>query len=463
MGRGVSQTHPVLCFHLNNLFLYAARLYGAALANYGVAREGSDLTKWLTISQKKDLLLQYFILTCHFERLGLVTKKGRVRALERRWAVARGYCHKALVALTRTAGVKLTKNVRKNLGVKIMDKRENHDALVRLMIERKDGMSNRQLQRAFNKRTGNRQSTSQIQAKLSRLGATKHKVEMRPKLKRQHRIARKIFAMSMLDNRFHWHFDIDEKLFYTKSINGYVWVLPDHMTDGEIREIKEKHMESKSHITKVMVVTAVGRPIHNDVIDFDGKLFMTRCSVPYTAKQDSVHHKKGERYDKDVNVNGELYVHIIKQMLARITSLFGKYYPNAIITIQHDGAGPHRSLKAEKEVTRLGEINVPMVVFVRQNPQSPEQNANDLAVYRHLGAVVAEFDYRTADELMDAIIAAWQAIPENLLDHVFAMKCLVFKEIVRMDGHSIKIPHVGLRAAQGAGLLWEFIDEYMSY
>ena len=412
---------------------------------------------------KKDLLLQYFIYTCRHEALGLTTNNGRVRALEHRWAVARGYCSKALLALTQTAGLKLTKNIRKHMKVKIMDKRENHDALVKLMIERKAGLSNRQLMRAFNKRTGNKQPVSQIQRKLKALGATKHKVEMRPKLKRQHVIARKLFAATMIDNRFHWHFDIDEKLFYTKSMNGYVWVLPDHMTEGEIRNIKEKHVESKSHITKVMVVTCVGRPIHNDLIDFDGKLYMTRCSVPYTAKQDSVNHKKGDRYDKDVNVNGELYVHIIKKILQRITVLFGEHYPDVTITIQHDGAGPHRSLKAEMEVTRLGSMNVPMVVFVRQNPQSPEQNANDLAVYRHLGAVVAEFDYRTADELMDAIIAAWRAIPEDVLDRVFAMKCLVFKEIVLMDGHSIKIPHVGLRAAQAADLLWKFVDEYMKF
>ena len=391
------------------------------------------------------------------------TKNGRVRALEHRWAVGRGYCSKALVALTKTAGMKITKHVRKNLNVKIMDKRVNHDALVRLMIERTDGMSNRQLQRAFNKRTGMKQSTSQIQRKLKALKATKHKVEMRPKLKREHVVARKIFAATMLDNRFLLHFDLDEKLFYTKSINGYVWVLPDHMTDGEIRNIKEKHVESKSHITKVMVVTCVGRPIHDGCVDFDGKLHMTRCSVPYTAQKDSIHHKKGDRYDKDVNVNGVLYVHIIKQILARVTTLFAAAYPDKIITIQHDGAGPHRSLAAEVEVTRLGAINVPMVVFIRQNPQSPEQNANDLAAYRHMGSVVAEFDYKTADELMDAIIAAWKAIPEDLLDRVFAMKCLVFKEIVRMGGHSIKIPHVGLRAAQGAGLLWEFVDEYMKF
>ena len=364
---------------------------------------------------------------------------------------------------TRVEGrVTLERKVRVATGVKIMDRRENNQAIIDLMKERTDGMSNRQLLRAFNKRTGQRRALSMIQAKLISMGAQKHKVEMRPKLKQEHKAARKIFATSMLENRFHLHFDIDEKLFFTHTANGFVWTLPNHMTEDEMRRIKETHVESKRHITKVMVVTAVGRPIHDGDFHFSGKLFMARCSVPVTAKQDSVHHKKGDRYDKDVNVNGTLYVHLIKQLLARITVLFGTQYPDAIITIQHDGAGPHRSVWAEQMVTKLGELNHPMVVFIRQNAMSPEQNANDLAVYRHMGSVVAEFDYRTATELMDAIISAWRRIPEALLDRVFAMKCMVFKAIVCADGGSIKIPHVGIRAAQDAGCLWRFVDEHMA-
>ena len=164
-----------------------------------------------------------------------------------------------------------------------------------------------------------------------------------------------------------------------------------------------------------------------------------------------------------MNVNGTLYVHLIKQLLARFTMFFGDKHPDVTITVQHDGAGPHRSTWAEKMMTKLGELYVSMVVFVRQNPQSPEQNANDLAIYRHLGSVVAEFDYKTAEELMAAIITAWRSIPEAVLDRVFAMKCLVFREIVRLNGASIKIPHVGLRAAQEAGILWRFVEDTMRF
>ena len=166
-------------------------------------------------------------------------------------------------------------------------------------------------------------------------------------------------------------------------------------------------------------------------------------------------------YNHDITVNGELYVAMVKQMLEHISAVFAAQ-PDAIITIQHDGAGPHRSLYAENEVQRLGARNVPMVIFTRQDPQSPEENVNDLAIYRHMGSVVAEFDYRTSEELIIAIMDAWRRIPEDMLERVFALKCIVFKEIVRAGGKSIKIPRLGLEVAQRHGQLWQYVEEFMS-
>jgi hypothetical protein len=284
---------------------------------------------------------------------------------------------------------------------------------------------------------------------------------MKPAHKNEHVVRRLIYATGQLKNRWHYHFDIDEKLFYCKTANGYVWTLPDHMTEAEQNAIKTKKVWSKRYITKVMIMTAVGRPVHKDLLDFSGKLYIGRCSVPCTAKKDSANHKAGETYDHDCNVNGELYISMVKKMLTRMSAVF-KAQPNAVITIQHDGVGPHRSLYAENEVQRLGDRNVPMVLFTRQDPQSPEENVNNLAIYRHMGLVVAEFDYQTAEELIVAIMAAWRRIPEAMLERVFALKCIVFKEIVRAGGKSIKIPRLGLEAAQRHGLLWKYVEEFMS-
>ena len=384
-----------------------------------------------------------------------------VQALADKWGKDRNYFSKMQKKALSTPKMSLEGKVRIWEGVRIMDRPENHSELIKLMIERTDGLSNRQLLRAFNKRMCAKIKLKTMQRKLTAMGAKKHKPVMKPAHKKEHVMRRLIYATEQLHNRWHYHFDIDEKLFYCKTANGYVWTLPNHMTEAEQHAIKTKNVWSKRYITKVMIMTAVGRPVHNDLVDFDGKLYIGRCSVPYTAKQDSANRTAGETFDHDCNVNGELYVAMVKQMLERISVVFAAQ-PNAVITIQHDGAGPHRSLYAENEVERLGARNIPMVLFTRQDPQSPEENVNDLAIYRHMGSVVAEFDYRTAEELCVAIMDAWRRIPEDMLERVFALKCIVFKEIVRAGGKSIKIPRLGLAEAQRHGMLWRYVEEFMA-
>ena len=453
------------CTRAQCLLNCAALEYGKALDKYNSKRPGKQHTMKFSDGERKQLMFEYMIIRCQEETDDLGKPgigDGRVRDLCNSWGCHRNYPGRVLRDAIKKIGMDLTPMKRVLSTIKRMDLRRNEEAVVELMKER--AMSNRQLLRALNKRTGQQIKLKMLQRKLTALGAKKHKPVFKPKLKNSQKMRRLIFAQSQLKNRYHLHFDIDEKLFYCKSANGYVWTLPHHMTEAEMQALTDKQVESKRHFTKVMIVTAVGRPIHNKYIDFDGKLFISRCCVPYVAQQDSVHHKKGERFDKDVNVNGELYVKLCTQMLAQISKTFSHpHFKNAIITIQHDGAGPHRSCYAEREVTRLGARNMPMVIFIRQSPQSPEQNANDLALYRHLGSVVAEFDYRTAIELVDAIMHAWRQVPEDLLERVFALKCIVFAEIVRMRGGAIRIPSAGLRTAQAAGQLWEFVEEYMSW
>ena len=72
-----------------------------------------------------------------------------------RWGVSRNYCAKILKAGTIENGkVSLNRKIRQFTGVKIMDQRENHQAVIDIMKERTDGVSQMQLLRAFNKRTG---------------------------------------------------------------------------------------------------------------------------------------------------------------------------------------------------------------------------------------------------------------------------------------------------------------------
>ena len=53
---------------------------------------------------------------------------------------------------------------------------------------------------------------------------------------------RLIYATEQLNKRWHYHFDIHEKLFYCKTANSYVWTLPDHMTEAEQDAVKNKRV-----------------------------------------------------------------------------------------------------------------------------------------------------------------------------------------------------------------------------
>ena len=58
---------------------------------------------------------------------------------------------------------------------------------------------------------------------------------------------------------------------------GFVWILPDYMDEKQIKRIP---VQSKGHITKVMFLTAVARPIFNSagVCVWDGKVGMWRVA-----------------------------------------------------------------------------------------------------------------------------------------------------------------------------------------
>ena len=211
-------------------------------------------------------MFEYMLIKCQEETEDLGKpgiSDGRVQDLCNSWGCGRNYPNNVLRAAIAKVGLDLTPMKRVLSTIKRMDLRENEDVLVTLMKER--SMSNRQALRAFNQRTGQRIKLSMLQRKLVSMGAQKHKPVFRPKLKASQRMRRLIFGQAQLTNRYLLHFDLDEKLFYCKSANGYVWTLPKHMTDTEMQALTDKEVESKRHITKVMIVTAVGRPIHNSV------------------------------------------------------------------------------------------------------------------------------------------------------------------------------------------------------
>ena len=122
-------------------------------------------------------------------------------------------------------------------------------------------------------------------------------------------------------------------------------------------------------------------------------------------------------------INSRYYLRMCRRLMKQIERKFKNYVQNienGTVYVQHDGASPHRTAAVEHEIQRIGLECTPRVIWIRQTPRSPEFNANDLAVYKHLGSTVEASDYRTSEELVGAVGLAWQAMPSKLLERVYA-------------------------------------------
>ena len=108
---------------------------------------------------------------------------------------------KQLNKAVASPSLSLESGVRVFSGLRIMDRPEYQNELIKIMIERTDGVSNRQLMRAFNKRLAARISLRTIQRKLTQLNAKKHKPESVLSHKNEHLVGRLIHAMVQLPKR----------------------------------------------------------------------------------------------------------------------------------------------------------------------------------------------------------------------------------------------------------------------
>ena len=351
--------------------------------------------------------------------------------------------------------------------IRLMDEEEAEANLICVIKAQKANASIRKIQRAFMRKAKGKVTVSQIYNKMVRLHAEAKRRRYTPLLTQSHCIQRLFFANEILRThaarRWRFCFDLDEKIFKAVTTNGKVWILPNHMTDEEIRAKTKAPVTSKRYVDSVMYLTVVGRP-DPALGGFNGKLFIHRVAKIVKQLRKSKKRKAGDLRIEATTIDAKEYLKVIRKLLQEISKRFAAYKDQIpAIYVQHDGASPHRAAGVEAKMAQLGCQCVPPVIFYRQNPRSPEQNGNDLAVYKSLGAKVEQTDYKNVEELCVAVEGAWNWLHPDLLDRVFAVKTVVFKEIARAQGRAISIPSTGIRQAQAAGLLWQFVDEYRTH
>ena len=208
---------------------------------------------------------------------------------------------------------------------------------------------------------------------------------IKPHLTPQNKTQRVMYCRSFVEDDKYFgdmmdRVDYDEKWFYiTQKRTKYI-VVP-----GEVPPLRTcKH---KSHLIKVMCLTAVARPREIAATGewWDGKIGMWFFITEYTAQRRSRNRLAGTKETKTVKVNREVTVNmIIENLLPAIEEKWPSGSTKRV-RIQHDNATPHPppgtnaaiNAKLAEMATRGWDIQ-----FITQPPNLPDCNTLDLAFFR---------------------------------------------------------------------------------
>ena len=139
--------------------------------------------------------------------------------------------------------------------------------------------------------------------------------------------------------------------------------------------------KSERFVQKVMGLCAIARPCG----DFDGRIGMYRCARRKVAQRNSKFHKRGDVYDEDCEVDGDMFYEIVTKQL--FPDIYEKMADFDVVFVQMDNARPHVKRKADLEVAgnrrkRINGKQMPLIKFVLQPSNSPDTNLNYVSCSR---------------------------------------------------------------------------------
>ena len=260
------------------------------------------------------------------------------------------------------------------------------------------------------------------------------RVKTVPLLTAVHKHARSTWAKRHLLSKWTTHVDIDEKYFYGTLLQG-TRLIPPNVPSPKTA------VQHKSHIPKVMMLTAVARP--NCQHSFDGKVGIWPITEAYVAKKSSKNHKKGEVYQKHVSMTGDRLVHLMKRFV--VPAVRRKMRWCSMVTIQMDNAPPHVALEQlEKEINQQRWRQRTKIRLLRQPAQSPDTNVNDLGLYAFLQRELdlQQTHVESEQELEHSILAVWRKLDHTTLEKLYKAKSTVLTSIIKHNGaNDFPMPH----------------------
>ena len=232
--------------------------------------------------------------------------------------------------------------------------------------------------------------------------------------------------------------DIDEKWFYmTEVATSYILVpgeTPPHRTC--------KH---KSHIEKVMCLTAVARPQQNPMNGewWDGKIgtgfFVEQIPAKRTSKIDP-----WERLRQRVS-------RWTRKSLLRCISIIS--FQESLLSGQRGGPRRCKSswitcqpTQSQESWAQRSDMNAGGwdISFVHQPANSPDCNTLNLAFFRTIQSLQYQKCAKNIDELIAHVQEAFTELPLNICHKVWTTAQIVMSHILIHQGNNdYKLPHVG--------------------
>jgi hypothetical protein len=224
----------------------------------------------------------------------------------------------------------------------------------------------------------------------------------------------------------------------------------------------ERTTQSKRFITKVMFIAAVARPRWdpNRKAMFDGKVGIWPFVYQEAAKRSSRNRPRGTMVTKNIeSVNKAEYVKaLIEKVLPAIKQKWPKGSKNSLIKIQQDNAKPHCNPDdpAIAEALKNDGWNICLTC---QPPNSPDCNVLDLGFFAAIQSLQQREATATIDELIAAVVKAFDDLPWQSLDNVFLSLQNVLECIMNYGGgNGFKLPHMGKEALRRQGILPESVE-----
>jgi hypothetical protein len=301
---------------------------------------------------------------------------------------------------------------------------------------------------------------STLQRRLTWGDLRRHTSSLKPFQSEENKIKRLKFCISMVDqttttkampsfksmeNIIH----IDEKWFDMTKRNRTYYLLPEE--EDPLRTV-----QNKNSIGKVMFLTAVAKPRHDEQrnVTFDGKVGIWAFVTETAAKNNSKNRDKGTIELKTVIVTRDVMrEYLCEKVVPAIAELWPDDGHEGPIFIQQDNARTHvlpddPAFIAAVKATGLD------IRLTYQPPNSPDMNVLDLCFFSSIQSLAFESAPNTLKELIESVERAYDSYEVDKLAKVYITLQSVLVEVMKEGGgNKNKIPHMGKDKLQREGML----------